>query len=300
MKTRNWGLGILAVGAVLAISAGTLAPHGGPVPDTSAFGEDQSPVAPAASARPGIVGDVLSLLQEPRAVFEARMKVSSQCMAAAGFPDFARGGQADRLDDMSASLHGFPTLSLEGARTNGYRGREEPAFSPAADPSGELKAYLGFDPMNAPSQSDLTKGCRGTGYLSVYGDANASGEFGRVLGALQPAVHSAKQDNGLKSALGDWSACMTEAGYPALTDPAKAASLSSNFVGADGKEGAGPEARKIAIADVTCRGKTSLVSRMDAVLARYLTTAVDKLGPELAPARALRKESAARVASPAK
>jgi len=297
MKTRNWGLGILALGAIVAVTAAATGPLPGLVPDTSAYGSDQSPVIPAENAKPGIVAEVLGLLQEPKAVFDARTKVTTECMAAAGFPGFSNGGQGDRLTDMSASLRGFPGLSLERARMNGYRSEDDAVTSPAADPAEELKAYQGFDPIKSGADPDFTKGCRGAGYIAIYGGATADQEFTRVLGTLLPAIHSANRDIGFKNALVEWSKCMSDTGFPALTDPGNAASLSLNFVGADGTDGAGPEARRIAVADVTCRGTTNLIPRLDAVLARYLTTAVEKHGQEFAPARALRKESAARVAA---
>jgi len=294
MKTRDWGLGILALGAIVAVTAGTTGPLPGPVPDTSAYGSDQSPVIPAENAKPGIVAEVLGLLQEPKAVFDARTKVTTECMATAGFPGFSNGGQGDRLTDMSASLHGFPGLSLERARMNGYRSDDDAVTSPAADPAQELKAYQGFDPISSGANPDFTKGCRGAGYIAIYGGATADQEFTRVLGTLLPAIHSANRDNGFKSALVEWSKCMNDAGFPGLTDPGHAGSLSLNFVGTDG---AGPEARRIAVADVTCRGTTNLIPRLDAVLARYLTTAVEQHGPELAKVKTIRDKAADRSAS---
>ncbi|MDP5228033.1 MULTISPECIES: hypothetical protein [Arthrobacter] len=241
----------------------------------------------------------MNLIQEPKAVFDARMKVSYACMTSAGFPGFAGSGQADQFNDMTSSLYGFSALTVQQARLTGYEtsAGSESGVRTTSDRS-MLKAYLGIDPADAGGVTpDFSKGCRGEGLMAVYGFTNVDRALGAGMEIVMPATHSAHQDPAIAESLQAWSACMNESGYPNLKAPSNAYSVAINATISAGDVSSPPEARKLAVADVTCRDKTNLVPRLDEVLARYLTTAVEQHASELAKVTTIREQASARAAS---
>lgn len=311
MKTRNWGLAILAAGAVAAVTAGTIAPHGGPSTEPSSAQPGFEKVIPAATAKPGIINEVLGLLQEPKEVFNARTRVSNACMAAKGFPEFPRSGQADMPNDMRLALHGFLPLTVDRARQDAYRSvtNIETGGYLVGDTvaEGMQNAYWGFDKASG-KQVDSTGGCRGAGLVALYGSLDAQKTAEDASQVLNPAILSANHDHEFSVAVHEWSQCMADSGYPEMSQPGSTRRPPVADSTAANKQGQhepapvdptskGPETRKLAVADVLCRDKTGLVQHLDDVLARYLTTAVEQHSDELAKVKTIRDAAAARASS---
>lgn len=300
MKTRNWGLGILAVGAVAAVTAATIAPHGSLSPAPTSTEAEYTRVAPAATVRPGVLQEVLDAVKEPKTVYDARTKVSLACMTVAGYPDFSKTGVPDPWNDLFQVFHGFPSLTVDQAHLDGYAsGMNFQKGISLTDSRARAaqKAYLGFDvsESNPTGPTDRSRGCRSEGLKAVYENPTAEPTEGMML--VIGAIDSARQDPAHRQALQQWSVCMGDSGFPDLDGPSQAVSTALDAGTKAGTGVSGVSARKIAVADVLCRDKTRLVQRIEDNLARYLTTAVEQRSAELAKLKTFREEAAVRASA---
>ncbi|WP_136017939.1 hypothetical protein [Arthrobacter silvisoli] len=267
MRKRMWGFGILGAGAVAALVAATIPPATPDPSDLPSMAPDYAAVEPAAQPEPGILDKARSYVDESEAAFAARMVVTAGCMAKAGFPDFKKTELSHREPNLNSFIYGFAPMDVATARKSGYphlKGREiympEPMIE-AFNGSAESQKVV-----RVGAKGFVVGGCKLEGIEATYGTGQDYAQAADAYSLVFPAVETARHAPAASTALGDWSVCMTEAGYEDLKDPGKGSLLAA--------QQGGQAARKMAVADATCREQTQLEKRLQEVAAPYLTTVV--------------------------
>ncbi|WP_426298995.1 hypothetical protein [Arthrobacter sp. R-11] len=293
MRKRMWGFGILGAGAVAALVAATVPPATPDPAGLPATAPDYAIVKPATHAQPGIVEKTRGYVDESGAAFEARMAVTTECMARAGFPDFPKTELSHRDPGLGSFLYGFSPMDVPAARKTGYpylKGRE--VYMPDAIVeaySGKAGAQKSFSGGTRGGGTFMTGGCQLKGIEAVYGAGNDYAAATAAYSLILPGTESAKFNPAFKAALNDWSACMAKAGYGNMKDPGQASLVAS--------QQSGHVALKIAVADATCREQVQLEKRLEDVAAPYLTTVVADKQSELDNVARIRAAADTRAAA---
>lgn len=285
MKRTIIGAAVLVTGAAAALTAAS-------IPSAS--------VTSSAEPVPGIVRQAEAYAQADATAEKGMREAIRVCMAGAGF-NYTPLATIQALD-LSGAI-GFPRLTVEAAKANGYaatgpQGPQEPGSDTAegrlfADPAFMTALNGKGSPTTASTvqgTGTVAGGCRGEAVTEIYGSAeNYMLATGIAYNSFFPATLSASGDSGLAKAVQDWQTCMKETAYPSFSNPQQASDA--------GKAAGGQEEIRIAVTDATCRQHTGFHAAIDKVLDRYVTTRMRELTPQIEQVTQIRKTAAANASA---
>ncbi|MFE4545651.1 hypothetical protein [Arthrobacter sp. NPDC056727] len=285
MKRTIIGAAVLVTGAAAALTAAS-------IPSAS--------VTASAEPVPGIVRQAEAYAQADATAEKGMREAIRVCMAGAGFK-YTPPATIQTLD-LSGAI-GFPRLTVEAAKANGYegagdRGPQEPAQGTSEGQLFSDPAFMAaLNGKGSPTTASTVQGtgtvaggCRGEAMTKIYGSAdNYMLATGIAYNSFFPATLSASGDSGLTKAVQDWQGCMKETAYPSFSNPQQASDA--------GKSAGGQEEMRIAVTDAVCREKIGFHAAIDKVLDRYVTTRMRELAPQIEQVKQIRETAAANASA---
>ncbi|QHO91895.1 hypothetical protein CWT12_12100 [Actinomyces sp. 432] len=207
--------------------------------------------------------------EQLRTVEQARIQLTTQCMAGKGFEYSEDINETmSGVSDSTAGLDGatWGPIDLDQARRNGYHAEpEEDSGAPGAATSSAEQQPGYIDAL----VNDENTGCDDLAYAELGYDDEWYSQIATYDTARATANESAVADPEAVQLFADWSACMSRKGYDA-DDPR---SLASKYL--DGSQGTpSAEERETAVADAECKADTSFATTLTGVINRYETQAV--------------------------
>lgn len=208
--------------------------------------------------------------EQMRTVEQARIKLTTQCMAEKGFEysediDETMSTVSDSTSGLDSATWG--PLDTDQARRNGYHPESEedsgapvPATSSAEQQPGYIDALV----------NDENTGCDDLAFAELGYDDEWYSQIATYDTARAAANESALSDPEAVQLIADWSACMSRKGYDA-DDPR---SLANKYLDGSHDGTSSAEERETAVADAECKADTSFTTTLTDVIHRYERQAV--------------------------